>query len=82
MVSKRIVLTFPHKLVDKPIVYKLVKEFEIIDYTTKVIDNPDRFFLTDKVQKGSLKQKAILLFLRLAYWLCPAYIWLLRKAKA
>ena len=26
MVSKRIVLTFPHKLVDQPIVYKLVKE--------------------------------------------------------
>ena len=61
---------------------KLVKEFEIIDYTTKVIGNPDRFFLTDKVQKGSLKQKAILLFLWLNYWLCPAYIWLLRKGKA
>ncbi len=26
MVSKRIVLTFPQKLVDQPIVYKLVKE--------------------------------------------------------
>jgi len=30
MVSKRIVLTFPHKLVDKPIVYKLVKEFDLV----------------------------------------------------
>jgi len=30
MVSKRIVLTFPHKLLDKPIVYKLVKEFDLI----------------------------------------------------
>jgi ferredoxin len=29
MVSKRIVLTFPHKLVDKPIVYKLVKDFDL-----------------------------------------------------
>jgi len=27
MVTKRIVLTFPHKLVDKPIVQNLVKEF-------------------------------------------------------
>ena len=27
MVSKRIVLTFPHNLVDQPIVYKLVKEY-------------------------------------------------------
>ena len=30
MVSKRIVLKFPHKLLDKPIVYKLVKEFDLV----------------------------------------------------
>lgn len=30
MVSKRIVLTFPRKLVDKPIVYNLVKEFDLV----------------------------------------------------
>lgn len=29
MVSKRIVLKFPHKLVDQPIVYKLVKDFDL-----------------------------------------------------
>ena len=30
MVTKRIVLTFPHKLVDQPIVYKLVKDFDLV----------------------------------------------------
>ena len=30
MVSKRIVLTFPHKLVDQPIVYRLVKDFDLV----------------------------------------------------
>lgn len=30
MVSKRIVLTFPHKLLDQPIVYKLVKDFDLV----------------------------------------------------
>lgn len=30
MVSKRIVLTFPHKLLDQPIVYKLVKEYDLV----------------------------------------------------
>ena len=30
MVSKRIVLTFPHKLLDQPIVYKLVKDFNLV----------------------------------------------------
>ena len=29
MVSKRIVLTFPHILVDKPVVYKLVKDYNL-----------------------------------------------------
>jgi len=30
MVSKRIVLTFPHNLLDQPIVYKLVKEHDLV----------------------------------------------------
>ncbi len=29
MVSKRIVLTFPHSLLDKPVVYKLVKDYNL-----------------------------------------------------
>lgn len=29
MVSKRIVLHFPHRLVDQPIVYRLVKDFDL-----------------------------------------------------
>ena len=30
MVSKRIVLKFPHKMVDQPIVYKLVKDYDLV----------------------------------------------------
>lgn len=30
MISKKIVLRFPPKLVDKPIVYKLIKDFDLI----------------------------------------------------
>lgn len=29
MISKRIVLHFPHRLVDRPIVYKLVKDYDL-----------------------------------------------------
>ena len=29
MISKKIVLHFPHRLVDQPIVYKLVKDFDL-----------------------------------------------------
>ncbi|NQU95599.1 MAG: 4Fe-4S binding protein [Candidatus Omnitrophica bacterium] len=30
MISKRIVIKFPTKLVDQPIIYKLVKEFDLV----------------------------------------------------
>lgn len=30
MVSKRIVLTFPHNMVDQPIVYRLVKDYDLL----------------------------------------------------
>ncbi len=30
MVKKRLVLRFPHELLDKPIVYKLVKDFDLV----------------------------------------------------
>ena len=30
MITKRIVLKFPSKLIDKPIVYKLVKEYDLV----------------------------------------------------
>ena len=29
MVAKRIVLTFPHNLLDKPVIYKLVKDYNL-----------------------------------------------------
>jgi hypothetical protein len=58
---------------------KLAQAFEIIDYTLAVIREPDRFSLTDIVKKGSFKQRVALAMLPYAYWLCPTYIWLLRK---
>ena len=30
MVTKKLVLKFPHKLVDQPIIYKLVKEYDLV----------------------------------------------------
>lgn len=58
---------------------KLVSAFELIDYTGSVIREPGSFYLGDKLKKGSLKHKAIMFFFNFFYWLCPSYIWLLRK---
>lgn len=42
MISKRIVLTFPHKLLDKPIVYKLVKEYDLVFNILQASVGPSR----------------------------------------
>jgi ferredoxin len=41
MVSKRIVLHFPHRLVNQPIVYKLVKEFDLHFNILKAFVTPE-----------------------------------------
>jgi 2-polyprenyl-3-methyl-5-hydroxy-6-metoxy-1,4-benzoquinol methylase len=58
---------------------RLVSRFEIIDYTKQVIQDPVKFHATDLLAPGSLQQKAALAILAVAYFLCPTFIWLLRK---
>lgn len=58
---------------------KLCGDFRIVDYTTSVVRNPDRFAASDMVENGSTQQKLALLMLSVAYWLSPGYIWLLEK---
>lgn len=58
---------------------KLVSRFRIIDYTLEVVRRPESFSATDMLRSGSLKQRLTLLVLKLAYWICPTYIWILQK---
>ncbi len=58
---------------------KLVSGYKVVDYTKRIIADPGKYFATEMVRPGSLKQKFILLGSRLAYWLCPTYVWLLIK---
>jgi len=59
---------------------KIVRNFERIDYTEKVIDNP-HFFHTDYMIRDNTKKAGLAKFiLRYAYFLSPGYIWLLRKS--
>lgn len=57
----------------------LVRDFELEDYTLKVVLDPQRYFAEDMIPRGSVKQKLVLFFLRIAYWICPTYLWVLRK---
>lgn len=60
---------------------RLVSEFQVFDYTKKILRNPQKYVATDLCVPGSLKQKAAILFSRLAYGLVPTYIFLLEKTK-
>ncbi len=58
---------------------KLISNFELIDYTEKIIENPQLFHADYMIRQGTKKAKLAKLIVHYAYWLCPSYIWLLRK---
>lgn len=58
---------------------RLVSRFELVDYTVRVIDEPDRFGASYMLRPGSRKQRLARLIARWAYWLVPGYLWVLRK---
>jgi len=60
---------------------RLVSEFQVFDYTKKIIQNPEKYSATELCRPGSLKQKSAILFSTLGYGLVPTYIFLLRKTK-
>lgn len=58
---------------------KLISNFEILDYTLRVISHPDRFNARDLIPRGGLLEKVPLYFWKAFYRLLPSYILLLRK---
>ena len=58
---------------------KLTGRFEITDYTRAVVREPKKFDATDMIWPGSLKQRAAIAVLTVAYWAFPTYLWILRK---
>ena len=58
---------------------KLVAGFECHDYTLKIMQEPDKYHATELLSPGSLKQGVALAVAHLAYFLCPTYVWILRK---
>ena len=58
---------------------RLVAGFECHDYTLKIMSDPSKYHATELLTPGSLKQRLALAFARTTYFLCPTYIWILRK---
>lgn len=58
---------------------RLVANFDLIDYTVKVVTEPEKFHSTDMFCSNTLKQHLALIMSKVAYKFLPGYIWLLRK---
>ncbi|MFC4528480.1 class I SAM-dependent methyltransferase [Dyella halodurans] len=59
---------------------KLTERFLVDDYTAKIVDDPDRFRARYMI-KSRLKVIAGRIFVQVAYWCFPGYIWILRKRR-
>jgi len=57
----------------------LVEKFRIVDYTEKIVRDPVKYNATEMVKQGSMKQKMGILMIKIAYWLFPGYVWMLKK---
>ena len=58
---------------------RLTDAFERLDYTRRVVAEPQAFSAADMIAPGSWRQKAALAIIDHAYWLFPNYLWVLRK---
>lgn len=58
---------------------KLSLDFELIDYTKRIIEDPKKFHIQYMLQPKTLKHKMAKFIVNNVYWLCPTYIWILRK---
>jgi len=58
---------------------RLVTKFDVVDYTSKVINSPEDFAIDYMLQPGSRKHRFAQFIVRRLYWLCPGYLWLLKK---
>lgn len=58
---------------------RMVRRFEVIDYTPQVLADPEKFDAADIIPPSSFTQRSAQALLRVAYWAFPTYLWLLKK---
>lgn len=58
---------------------RLIRQFYRIDYTRKIIEQAAAFSAEYMIQPDTLKTRFAGWIVRHAYWLCPGYVWLLKK---
>lgn len=62
-----------------PALRRLVARFDVIDYTAVVLEDPQAFAFDYLVKPGSFVQYVSAFIARRLPWICPGYLWILRK---
>ncbi|MFV1974770.1 MAG: class I SAM-dependent methyltransferase [Candidatus Scalindua sp.] len=60
----------------------LIKEFDVEDYTLRVIEHPDKYKARDMIPEGGILGKVPQFIWRLLYYFLPSYILILSKQPA
>ena len=58
---------------------RLVSAFEIIDYTQRVLVEPEKFMMTDMIRPNTIKAFFAAIIGKVAPWLAPSFVCILRK---
>ena len=58
---------------------RLTRHFKRVDYTRRLVLEPENFHTSYMLPPGSLKARVAALMVRWFYWAFPGYIWILRK---
>ena len=74
--------SYPERPYSRRQLRELVADFDVTDYTRAIVDDPARFEATDILPPGSLKLTVARGMLRLAPFLFPGFVYVLRKRAA
>ena len=71
--------SYYERLLTLPSLNRLVKRFEKVDYTKKIILDPEKYSALDIITPGSLLHNIAVSLMTVLYPLLPDYIWILRR---
>ena len=73
--------SYPEKPYSMPALRRLLADFDVHDYTGRIVRDPVRYEATDILPPGSVKRGVALLMHRLAPFFFPGFVYTLRKSR-
>lgn len=71
--------SYPEKPYSMPQIRRLVSDFDVVDYTTRILRDPERYRATDILPPGSTKLRLALILHKTAPFFFPGFVFVLRR---